>query len=132
MITHVNTISVFVSDQDRALAFYVGKLGFEKRNDRPMGPPGAPRWIEVVPKGAQTALLLYKPTEQMPGADSYERARSSIGTFTPFILNVKDINATWKELSARGVEFPDPPKKQPYGWWATIKDPDGNTIGLHE
>ena len=130
MITHVGTVSVFVSDQDQALGFYVGKLGFEKRRDEPMG-PGAPRWIEVAPRGARTAIVLYQPTEGMPGASSYERARSSIGTFTTFVLNVDDMNATYRELSARGVEFPDPPAQQPWGWWATVKDPDGNVIGLH-
>jgi predicted enzyme related to lactoylglutathione lyase len=46
-------------------------------------------------------------------------------------LNVDDMNATYRELSARGVEFPDPPAQQPWGWWATVKDPDGNVIGLH-
>ncbi len=131
MITHASTITVYVRDQDRALEFYVGKLGFEKRRDDPMG-PGGPRWIEVAPRGAQTALVLYAPTEAMPGADSYERALSSIGTFAPFVLNVDDMEKTHRELSARGVEFDDPPRKEPYGWWAAIRDADGNVIGLHQ
>ena len=130
MITHVGTVSVFVSDQDRALGFYVDKLGLEKRRDDPMG-PGAPRWIEVAPPGSQTGIVLYQPTEGMPGASTYEHARASIGTFTTFILNVEDMNGTYRELSARGVEFPDPPAQQGWGWWATVKDPDGNVIGLH-
>ena len=124
-------MTVFVRDQDKALAFYTEKLGFEVRNDRPMG-PGAPRWIEVAPPGAQTAILLYKPTESMPGASTYEQAVSSIGTFTTFIFNVDDMEATCKDLESRGVEFGDKPRKQPYGWWATIKDADGNVIGLHQ
>jgi len=45
VITRLNTVTVYVSDQDRSLDFYVGKLGFEKRADRDMGPSG--RWIEV-------------------------------------------------------------------------------------
>jgi predicted enzyme related to lactoylglutathione lyase len=130
MITHISTTTVFVSDQDKAADFYVNKLGLEKRRDEPMG-PDAPRWIEVAPKGARTAILLYKPTEEMPGASSYETAKSMIGTFTTFVLNVDDMEATFRELKSKGVEFPDPPSKQYYGWWATVKDPDGNTIGLH-
>jgi predicted enzyme related to lactoylglutathione lyase len=132
MITHVGTVSIFVSDQDRARAFYVDKLGMAVQRDDPMGPPGSPRWLQVAPHGAKTALVLYKPTEGMPGASTYERAMSSIGTFAPFILEVDDMAATHRELSARGVEFVDPPSQQPWGWWATIKDPDGNSIGLHQ
>jgi len=131
VITHTSTVTVFVMDQDRALAFYIEKLGFEKRSDNPMG-PGAPRWIEVAPPGAQTAILLYKPTESMPGASTYERALSSIGTFTTFIFNVDDMEATCRELESRGVEFVDKPRRQAYGWWASIKDADGNVIGLHQ
>lgn len=130
MITHLGSVTLFISDQDRALDFYVGKLGFEKRQDNPMG-PGAPRWIEVAPKGAQTSLVLYRPTKEMPGASSFELAQSLIGTFSFFILNVDDMEKTYAELTAKGVEFRDKPSKQPYGWWATILDPDGNTIGVH-
>jgi lactoylglutathione lyase len=132
MITHVGTVSIFVSDQDRARGFYVDKLGFELQRDDPMGPPGSPRWLQVAPPGASTALVLYRPSEGMPGASTYERALSNIGTFAPFVLEVDDMAATHRELSARGVEFADPPDQQPWGWWATIKDPDGNTIGLHQ
>jgi lactoylglutathione lyase len=131
VITHIGNVTVFVSDQDRALDFYVNKLGLEKRRDEAMGPPGAPRWVEVAPAGAKTVLVLYKPTEQMPGASSYERALSSIGTFAPFILEVDDMVATHRAFSAAGVQFEDPPAQQPWGWWATVKDPDGNVIGLH-
>jgi catechol 2,3-dioxygenase-like lactoylglutathione lyase family enzyme len=131
MITSILSTTVFVSDQDRALDFYVGKLGFEKRADQPMG-PDAPRWIAVAPKGAATTLVLYKPTPSNPGASSYELAKSLIGTFTPFIFQVDDMTRIYDELSAKGVEFGDKPEKQPWGWWATIKDPDGNVIGLHD
>ncbi len=130
MITHVANVSLFVKDQQKSLSFYVDKLGFEKRTDQEMG-PGAPRWIEVAPKGSKTVIVLYKPTPKAPGSSTYRRALSSIGTFAPFVLEVKDMEATCKELKAKGVKFADPPKKQYYGWWATIKDPDGNVIGMH-
>ncbi len=131
MITHISTTTVYVRDQDKAIDFYVNKLGFEKRRDDQMG-PGMPRWIEVAPRGEKTALVLYKPTEEMPGASTYELAKSLIGTFTTFVLNVDDMQVTYEALKAKDVVFPDPPSKQPYGWWATIKDPDGNIIGLHK
>ena len=128
MFTAVHTTTVFVSDQDRALDFYVNRLGFEKRQDQPMGPES--RWIEVAPPGAATTLLLYKPTPEMPGADSYEVATSRIGMNTGVLLTTDDINVTYKELSAKGVSFPTPPEQQPWGWWAVLSDPDGNTFGI--
>jgi predicted enzyme related to lactoylglutathione lyase len=131
MITHIGSTTVYVSDQDKALNFYVQKLGFDKRRDEPMGPDG-PRWIEVAPPRGQTALVLYKPTEGMSGAISYEVALSQIGTFTTFILNVDDMQATYQLLRDKGVEFVELPTEQLWGWWATIKDPDGNIIGLHD
>lgn len=131
MITHVRNVEIFVSDQDKAIEFYVDKLGLEKRRDESMG-PDASRWIEVAPKGAHTSIVLYKPTENMPGASTFGLARLLIGTFSTFVLEVDDLQKTYEELSARGVEFPDKPAKQYYGWWATVKDPDGNTIGLHQ
>ena len=126
----IATVIIPVSDQDGAVDFYTNKLGFEKRADQPMG-PGAPRWIEVAPPGAQTALVVFKPTEAMPGASTYEDAVARIGKFSSFIFNVDDMPATYQELSGRGVEFLDAPSQQPWGWWATVKDPDGNVIGLH-
>jgi lactoylglutathione lyase len=127
MITGISTVSVVVSDQDRSLAFYRDKLGFDLQMDAPMGQS---RWIQLAPKGAATGLVLAKPTQDMP-AEVYERTRSMMGGFTNFIFDVDDMEATCSELSARGVEFVDKPAQQPWGWWATIKDPDGNVIGLH-
>ena len=62
MLTKVGTITVHVTDQDKALAFYTEQLGFETRADMPMGPDQ--RWIEVARPGAQTRILL--------GSGSYE------------------------------------------------------------
>ena len=95
-----------------------------------MGPQS--RWTEVAPPGANTALHLYKPTPEMPGADTYEIAQSRIGKDTGVLLTTDDINATYKELSARGVRFPTPPALQPWGWWATLSDPGGNSFGVRQ
>jgi lactoylglutathione lyase len=59
-ITDVRTVGVPVSDQDRALEFYVGKLGLEKRLEFPMG--DGQRWIEVAPPGATTTIALVLST----------------------------------------------------------------------
>lgn len=55
-ITRVETVGLPVADQDRALEFYVGTLGFEKRRDVPFG--SGRRWIEVAPPGSATTIAL--------------------------------------------------------------------------
>ncbi|MDQ3210063.1 MAG: VOC family protein [Actinomycetota bacterium] len=55
-ITRVGTVILPVSDQDQALEFYVGTLGFEVRLDAMYGP--GQRWIELAPEGAQTTIAL--------------------------------------------------------------------------
>jgi lactoylglutathione lyase len=130
MLTKIGTITVQVSDQDKALAFYTQKLGFEKRSDMPMGPDQ--RWIEVAPPGAQTRILLYKATPDAPGADSYESAKASIGKSTGMVLEVDDIEATFAQLKSNGVPIEEEPKQQPWGWWGVFADQDGNTYGVHQ
>src|SRR5260221_12656058 len=98
MITNIGTITVHVRDQDRALAFYTQKLGFETRSDQPMGPDQ--RWLEVAPPGAHTRILLYKATPDAPGSDSFETAQASIGKDTGMGLEVVDIEPTFASLKA--------------------------------
>src|SRR5690242_20837709 len=100
MISNISSVSVIVSDQDRSLAFYTEKLGFELQMDAPMGQS---RWIQLAPKGAQTGLVLGMPTSDMP-PEIYARTKSMMGGFANFIFNVDDMQATYDELSARGVE----------------------------
>ncbi len=127
VINAISSVSVVVSDQDRSLAFYTEKLGFELQMDAPMGQT---RWIQLAPRGAQTSLVLARPADDMP-PEVRQRIESMLGGFANFILNVDDMQATYEQLTARGVEFVDKPTPQPWGWWASIKDPDANIIGLH-
>ncbi len=130
MLTRIGTITVQVRDQDKALDFYTKKLGFEKRADTPMGP--TQRWIEVAPPKAETRILLYKASREMPGAESYEAALANIGKSTGLVLETEDIIKTFAELRAKGVRIIDEPAKQPYGWWGAFADQDGNTYGVHQ
>ncbi|MBI4321688.1 MAG: VOC family protein [Chloroflexi bacterium] len=130
MLTKIGTVTVQVTDQDKALEFYTEKLGFEKRMDVPMGP--SQRWIEVAPPGAHTRILLYKASPEMPGASSYEEAKAAIGKMTGMVLEVDDIVATFAQLKADGVPIVDEPKLQPYGWWGAFADQDGNIYGVHQ
>ena len=116
-ITRVGIVGVSVSNQDRALDFYVNALGFEKRVDEYMSESA--RWIEVAPTGAETRLVLE------PGLE--DRMDTS---WAGMIFESDDIRATYEELRGRGVEFTEEPSEQPWGVWARFKDTDGNEFGL--
>ena len=118
MIKSVKFASISVSDQDRALAFYTEKLGFRILTDQQMG--GTQRWIELSIPGAETGLVLFTP----------EGHENRIGTFTGISLVCDDVQRTYDELSARGVEFKGPPAKQAWGAFVIMKDPDGNEFVL--
>jgi lactoylglutathione lyase len=116
MIRQVGTVCVYVKDQQKALEFYRDVLGFEVRNDQPMGPNA--RWIEVAPKGSETRVVPFTP----PGQED------RIGTFSGVVFSCDDIEATYTELTAKGVEFKQKPEKQPWGGiLAQFYDLDRNT-----
>jgi catechol 2,3-dioxygenase-like lactoylglutathione lyase family enzyme len=115
MIKNIHVTGVSVSDQDRALDFYTNKLGFEKRSDISAGDF---RWIEVVPPGAETALVL-------------EPAQGALRTFTSIVFATDDMQATYEQLRGRGVHFTEEPARQPWGGsQAQFVDQDGNTFVL--
>jgi predicted enzyme related to lactoylglutathione lyase len=120
MITQVNFVSINVRDQQRALEFYRDKLGFSVETDTAMDPndPAGARWIEVRPPGAQTQLVLYKEEDESKIGDSR------------CVLTCDDIQKTYEELTAKGVEFVKPPSQEFWGWFAEFKDGDGNWFGL--
>ncbi|HSZ12446.1 MAG TPA: VOC family protein [Solirubrobacteraceae bacterium] len=93
-ITHVGTVIVPVSDQDRAIEFYTGKLGFEKRADIPMGE--AMRWVEVAPPGAATTVAIVPPREGDP-----------VGVETRIAFTTDDVDADHASLKAQGVDVDD-------------------------
>jgi lactoylglutathione lyase len=95
-----------------------------------MGP--GQRWLEVAPPGAETRILIYKPTREAPGADSYEEALAKIGKSTGILLETDDIEKTFADLKAKVVKIREAPKKQPYGWWGVFADQDGNSYGVHQ
>ena len=121
MITKIGTVAVTVTNQDQALAFYIEKLGFEKRRDEPMGEDE--RWVEVAPPGADTTIVLEKQHDN-PG--------QRMGTFIGFILQTKDMKATYEELKGREVRFTTEPKVEYWGHWAQFVDQDNNEFGLIE
>jgi catechol 2,3-dioxygenase-like lactoylglutathione lyase family enzyme len=117
-IAKIGVVCVPVSDQDRAIEFYVDTLGFEKRADVPFG--NGYRWVEVAPAGADTTIAIVPPPPGKPTGD----VETGIG------LDTDDIDTLHAELKERGVDVdaevsrmgdPVPPL-----FW--LRDPDNNTL----
>ena len=118
-VQDVIVVSVPVSDQDRAKAFYVDKLGLELvREDDSV--PGL-RWVQVAPKGGGTALTLVTWFESMPA-----------GSLRGLVLTSNDLQADYERLAAKGVEFDQPPRRQPWATEAVLHDPDGNSLVIQQ
>ena len=97
MIDRVGTISVFVTDQDRAKEFYTNVPGFELRADSPLYPGASSRWISVAPAGAETEVILYLPDE------NWEHYQQVVGKSLALTFNVTDMAALHTDLKAKGV-----------------------------
>jgi predicted enzyme related to lactoylglutathione lyase len=121
VITSVDAVTVYVSDQDRALDFYVEQLGFEKRTDMEFG--SGTRWVEVSPPGAHTRIVLAQDYSGTWGP-------GRVGKFTGIVLASRNIQSTYDALQARGVRFTEPPTKQVGGIQAQFVDPDENSYVL--
>lgn len=124
MITKVGTVSVFVSDQQRAKNFYVNKLGMELRMEAELYPGAEAKWLSVAPKGAQTEIVLYLPDE------NWAHYKDTVGKSQAITLAVSDVNALHQTLKAKGVTFVSEPETQFWGTFATIADSEGNHILL--
>ena len=110
-MTDVRTVGVTVRDQDAALDFYVGTLGFEKRLDAPIS--ATQRWVEVAPKGASTSIAL---TAGEPGGP----------TDTGIRFTVADAEAERTALADRGVVVGDLLQWSGVPPMFEFDDPDGN------
>lgn len=114
-ITKVATVMAPVSDQDRAIEFFVEKLGFELRGDTPFGE--GDRWVEVGPSGAATTVALVRPREGEP-----------VGIMTRIGFSSEDIEADHATLRSRGVDVDDEVMREgdPVPPMFFFRDPDGN------
>jgi catechol 2,3-dioxygenase-like lactoylglutathione lyase family enzyme len=114
-LTHLQLLSVPVSDQDRARDFYCDVLGFELVSDNAMGPDQ--RWVQVRPPGAQTSITLVTWFETMPP-----------GSLKGLVVESDDLDADVKALTARGLVIEGGIQDAPWGRYVTVDDPDGNGI----
>jgi len=121
-ITEIGRVAIPAADQDRALDFYVGTLGFELRSDETFA-DGKMRWIEVAPAGASTAIAIAPPMEGGPTAVD-----------TGIIISSTDIEADHAALKAAGVDA-DPEIARwghPVPPMFRLRDPAGNSLTIVE
>jgi lactoylglutathione lyase len=114
-ITGVHTIGIPVTDQDRALQFYTGALGFEKRMDASL--PGGRRWIEVAPPGSAITIALVSPKVPVP-------------VETGIRLTSADAEADHSSLRARGVDTDDVLRWPGVPPMFAFRDQDGNGLEI--
>lgn len=130
MITNVSIVSVFVKDQDEAKKFYTEVLGFQEQDDITLG--DGYRWCTIVhPTQPELAINLAVPGPPLAPemVESIRRAQDE-GGMHGLGLNVDDCQKTYEELSAKGVEFIQPPSPRPYGTEALCRDNSGNWLVL--
>ena len=117
-ISKLSTVVIPVSDQDRAIEFYVDTLGFEKRTDVPFG--NGYRWVEVAPADAVTTIAIVPPPPGKPTGN----VETGIG------LATGDIDADHADFKARGVDVDAEVSRMgdpvpPLFWF---RDSDANTL----
>jgi catechol 2,3-dioxygenase-like lactoylglutathione lyase family enzyme len=116
-ITDVGAVGVPVTDQDRALEFYVGKLGFEIRLDVPM--PGGGRWIMVAPPGATTSIALVAASDSIPA-----------GVETGIRFMTADADADHAYFRASGVDADDVLRWPGVPPMFAFRDQEGNGLEI--
>jgi predicted enzyme related to lactoylglutathione lyase len=123
VIAGVSKVVIDVEDQERAKEFWTKRVGFELAQDAPYGEE---RWLEVrAPDGVNLVLNL------RTGGARPEGTPESLPT-SNVMFRCDDLRATYEELKARGVDFPQPPVQQPFGWWSMFNDTEGNRYALEQ
>jgi catechol 2,3-dioxygenase-like lactoylglutathione lyase family enzyme len=126
MTQGINVAGVYVRDQDEALAFYVGKLGFRVHTDVRNGDY---RWLTVQhPEQPSFQLGLYRPGPPVHDAATAQTLHEIVakGAMPPLVLVVDDCRAACERWIAAGVEFTQEPVDR-YGTVdAGFRDPSGN------
>jgi lactoylglutathione lyase len=108
------SVAIVVADRKKAVDWYREALGLDVIDSMD-------HWVTVGRKGEPARLHLCQTTE-FDADGKLEPGNSGI----LFHLDGKDFSAACAALKARGIEFSQEPRKDPWGWWAMIRDPDGN------
>jgi catechol 2,3-dioxygenase-like lactoylglutathione lyase family enzyme len=127
MLTSLTISSLYVLDQDQALDFYVGTLGMEVGTDADLG---FMRWLTVRVPGESREVLLERPGPPAMDGTTAEQVRDLVtkGACGTLFFNTDDVQRTWDDLKAKGVDLPEEPTKRDYGTDFGFRDPFGNHV----
>jgi catechol 2,3-dioxygenase-like lactoylglutathione lyase family enzyme len=125
-VAHLGAVSLLVRDYDDAIAFFVGKLGFDLTENTDMG--GGKRWVRVTPRGGQTSLLLARATTDAQREAVGRQAGDRVWLF----LETDDLTRDHAAWTAAGVVFREPPRHESYGKVVVFEDLYGNAWDLIE
>ncbi len=124
-IVRLATVGVPVTDQDRALAFHTGPLGFETRRDVLVA--NGPRWIEVSPRDAAgTTIALIQASDEAPAGDV------PAGVQTGIRLVTHDADALRADLAENGFDAGPALRWPGVPAMFVFQDPDGNRLEIME
>jgi catechol 2,3-dioxygenase-like lactoylglutathione lyase family enzyme len=119
MSQRLSLTAVLVDDYDAAIAFYVGQLGFELREDRQL--TAEKRWVVVAPAGAAGGLLLARAI-----GDQRRAIGNQSGGRVFLFLETDDFTRDHAAYTGRGVRFVEAPRHESYGTVAVFEDLYGN------
>jgi catechol 2,3-dioxygenase-like lactoylglutathione lyase family enzyme len=122
----VGVVGLYVRDQDEAVDFYVGKLGFRIHTDVRNGDY---RWLTVQhPDQPSFQLGLFSPQAPTLDEGTARTVREIVakGAMPPLVLSVEDCRGAYQRMSASGVEFTQPPEERYGAVDASFRDPSGN------
>lgn len=131
----IGSTHLWVHEQEIALKFWTEKVGMEVREDVSFPEEmGDFRWLTVGPPGQDDVSIVLMAVPGPPVMDEDTRrqeldltAKGFAGTV--FLIS-DDVRAEYETLSARGVEFTEPPNEMPYGIDSGFRDPSGNSVRL--
>jgi catechol 2,3-dioxygenase-like lactoylglutathione lyase family enzyme len=124
MAQHLALLSLLVDDYDKALAFYVGRMGFELVEDSDLG--AGKRWVVVSPGSGGSRFLLAKALDERQIAMIGGQGGGRVWLF----LHTDSFEADHQRLSAAGVKFLEEPRHEAYGSVAVFEDVYGNRWDL--
>jgi uncharacterized glyoxalase superfamily protein PhnB len=131
----IASVHLWVHDQAVALEFWTKKVGMEVREDVSFPEEmGDFRWLTVGPPGQDDVSIVLMAVPGAPLMDDATRAQvldlTAKGFAGTVFLTTDDAQASYEQLTARGVEFTEPPNQMPYGIDSGFRDPSGNSVRL--
>jgi catechol 2,3-dioxygenase-like lactoylglutathione lyase family enzyme len=127
MKQHIAAVTLLVPDYDKAIAYYVGKLGFKLIEDTALS--ATKRWVVVAPPGnGETGLLL----AQADSPNQLKAIGNQTGGRVFLILKTDDFDRDFARFKQAGIEFLEEPRKEAYGKVVVFRDPFGNKWDLIE